>query len=123
MPAVRSPCPAFPGKGKPMDLNIVALCGRLAAEAERREFASGSRLLRLLIAVRHTSPHRRVDVLPVAYWDPPQALWDDALEVGMRVWASGSVQRRFWAADEGRRSRLELVAAAVQVRPEEEEAA
>lgn len=103
-----------------MDLNIVALCGRLASEPERREFASGSRLLRLLIAVRHQAPHRRVDVLPVVYWDPPHALWDEPPEVGMWVWASGTVQRRFWAGDEGRRSRLELVASAVQARPDEE---
>ncbi|NND84312.1 MAG: single-stranded DNA-binding protein [Acidimicrobiia bacterium] len=103
-----------------MDLNIVALSGRLAAEPERREFASGSRLLRLLVAVRHSAPHRRVDVLPVAYWDPPQALWDADMEPGMWAWVSGSVQRRFWAGEEGRRSRLELLAVTVQVRPTEE---
>ena len=106
-----------------MDLNIVALCGRLATEPERREFASGSRLLRLLIAVRQDPPHRRVDVLPVVYWDPPPGLWEAPFTIGMRVWASGTVQRRFWAGDEGRRSRLELVAAAVQVRPADEGAA
>jgi len=98
-----------------MDLNIVALCGRIAADVERREFASGSRLLRLLVAVRHDASHRRVDVLPVAYWDPPAPIWEASFDVGTRVWVSGSVQRRFWASEEGRRSRLELIAAAVQL--------
>ena len=68
--------------------------------------------------MRQDEPHRRVDVLPVAYWEPPDALWDADIAIGDRAWVSGTVQRRFWAADEGRRSRLELLAAQVQVRRE-----
>ncbi len=104
-----------------MDLNIVVLAGHIASDPERRSFASGSRLLRLLVAVRQSEPRRRVDVLPVAFWDPPEALWDRDLAVGDRVWVAGSVQRRFWASDEGRRSRLELVAQQAQVRAGDEE--
>ncbi len=99
-----------------MDLNIVVLAGRIASEPEKRTFASGSRLLRLLVAVRQSEPRRRVDVLPVSFWDPPEDLWIRDLSVGDRAWVAGSVQRRFWAADEGRRSRLELLAQQVQVR-------
>lgn len=106
-----------------MDLNLVVLAGRIAADPERRQFASGARLLRLLVAVRQDDPHRRVDVLPVAYWNPPDAVWDADVAIGDRAWVSGTVQRRFWAAEEGRRSRLELLAAQVQVRPAEQPAA
>jgi single-stranded DNA-binding protein len=105
-----------------MDLNLVVLAGKIAADPERREFASGARLLRLLVAVRQDVPQRRVDVLPVAYWEPPDAIWDADIAIGDRAWVSGTVQRRFWAADEGRRSRLELLAAQVQVRQEGESA-
>ena len=99
-----------------MDLNIVVLAGHIASEPERRTFASGSRLLRLLVAVRQSEPRRRVDVLPVSLWDPPDDLWEKQLGVGDRAWVAGSVQRRFWAAEEGRRSRLELIAQQIQVR-------
>ena len=36
-----------------MDLNLVVVCGRLASPGELRVFESGTRLLRLLIAVRN----------------------------------------------------------------------
>lgn len=35
--------------------------------------------------------------------------------VAQGVWIAGSVQRRFWAAAEGRRSRLEVVAQSVEL--------
>ncbi len=99
-----------------MDLNLVVLCGRLAAPAEVRTFESGSRLARYLVTVRSEEP-RRVDVLPVTLWDPPDALVDAEPSPGHAVWVAGSVQRRFWSGAEGRRSRLEVVADQVCLRP------
>ena len=60
---------------------------------------------------------RRVDVLPVTLWDPADEVIDAAPGPGTRVWVAGSVQRRFWSATEGRRSRLELIADQVCLRP------
>ena len=60
-----------------MDLNLIVLCGRLAVEPELKEFDSGSRLVRLLVTVRSDEPRRRVDVVPVTLWDPPQDLLED----------------------------------------------
>lgn len=99
-----------------MDLNLVVLCGRLAAPAEVRTFEGGSRLARYLITVRSEEP-RRVDVVPVTLWDPPDALVDAEPSPGQAVWVAGSVQRRFWSGSEGRRSRLEVVADQVCLRP------
>ena len=48
--------PPFPGKVPIMDLNLVVLCGRLAAPAEIRQFESGSRLARYLVTVRSEEP-------------------------------------------------------------------
>ena len=93
-----------------MDYNVMVLQGTLAAPAELREYESGARLLRLLVTVRSTEPRRRVDVLPVTYWDPPDELTAHPLERGDRLWVCGSAQRRFWEAKEGRRNRVELVA-------------
>jgi single-stranded DNA-binding protein len=99
-----------------MDLNLVVLCGRLATEPELREFDSGTQLVRLLVTVRSDQPRRRVDVVPVTMWDPPTDFLDDPPEKGRRVWVCGSVQRRFWEAPDGRRSRLEVVAEQIHVK-------
>ena len=102
-----------------MDLNLVVLAGRLAAPPEIRQFESGSRLVRYLVTARSESPSHRVDVVPVTLWDPTDDLIDADPHVGSRLWVAGSVQRRFWSASEGRRSRLEIVAD--QVCPREPE--
>lgn len=105
-----------------MDLNLVVLCGRLATPGELRQFESGTGMLRLLVSVRTESPTRRVDVVPVTFWDPDEDLVEQVSESGVRIWAVGSVQRRFWEDADGRRSRLELVASQVTVHePEAEE--
>jgi single-stranded DNA-binding protein len=99
-----------------MDLSLVVLCGRLAVEPELKTFGSGSRLIRLLVTIRSDWPKRRVDVVPVTLWDPPDDLLDELPLKGQRVWVCGSVQRRFWEAPDGRRSRLEVVAEQVNVK-------
>lgn len=93
-----------------MDMNVVVLVGKLAVAPEVREFESGSRLVRSLITVRSETPRRRVDVIPVTLWDPSPDHEILTAGVGKMVWASGSVQRRFWSSIEGRKSRLEVVA-------------
>lgn len=99
-----------------LDLNLVVLCGRLATDPEIRTFDSGSRLLRMLITVRAEAPRKRVDVIPVTYWDPPDEIVDDLPERGRRIWVCGSAQRRFWESTDGRRSRVEIVAEEVNVK-------
>jgi len=101
-----------------MDLNLMVVSGRLAAPPEIRQFESGARLARYLVTVRSEEPHRRVDVLPITLWDPADDLIDADPQPGTRVWAAGSVQRRFWSGSDGRRSRIELVADQVCVREE-----
>ena len=101
-----------------MDLNLIVIAGRIAAEPEILTFASGTRLLRLLVTVRSEEPRKRIDVLPVVLWDPS----DDVVPAepcrGMSVWVAGSVQRRFWSVGEGRTSRVEIVAHDVRIRSE-----
>jgi single-strand DNA-binding protein len=99
-----------------VDLNLVVLGGRLAAPPEIRQFEQGGRLARYLVTVRSEEPHRRVDVVPVVLWDPPDELLDARPEPGRGVWVAGAVQRRFWSGPEGRRSRLEVVAEQVCLR-------
>ena len=93
-----------------MDCNIVVLAGQLAAEPEIRSFPSGAEMARLLVTVRTERPRRRVDVVPVTWWDPPTDLGGLETSRGTRVWVVGSVQRRFWSSEGNKRSRVEIVA-------------
>lgn len=102
-----------------MDINLAVLAGRLAAPAEHRIFESGAEYLRLLVTIRTAEPRQRVDVIPVTLWDPSPELVAECRAAGRRVWVAGAVQRRFWAGEEGRRSRLELIARHVELRDEE----
>lgn len=98
-----------------MDFNVVVLAGRVAAPPELRRFESGSSLVRVLITVRTDSPRRRVDVVPVTLWEPGADHEIVEAPVGSAVWATGSVQRRFWSDDAGRHSTLEVVAQQVEL--------
>lgn len=98
-----------------MDLNLVVLCGRIAADPEVRIFDSGTRLIRYLITVRSEAPRRRVDVIPVTLWDPTGEQVDDPGARGERIWVCGSAQRRFWESPDGRRSRIEVVAEQITI--------
>ena len=104
-----------------MDLNLLVLCGRVAAPPERLT-CEGSDLLRLLVTVGIERPRRRIDLLAVHVWDPPPDLTDRALAPGTRVWVAGRVQRRF--VDQPLtanpvRTRLEIVAEKVTVTDDE----
>jgi single-stranded DNA-binding protein len=103
-----------------MDLNLIVLCGRLAVDGELRVFDSGARLIRYLVTVRVDHPRRRVDVIPVTLWDPPDDLVDTPGEKGDRIWVCGSVQRRYWESPDGRRSRVEVVAEQVNLKDVED---
>lgn len=98
-----------------MDLNLVVLCGRLAAPPEHRTFDSGMSQVRILVAVTSDTPHRRLDLIRVTCWDPNDDLVNGSLASGMRVWISGRLQRRLRHEAEGSegRSGLEVVATSV----------
>lgn len=100
-----------------MECNLVTLAGRLAIDPEERSFDSGAHLVRYLVTVRSDAPRRRVDVIPVTMWDPTPAHLSPNLVRGEQVMVVGMVQRRFWHAAEGRRSRVEIVAHHVEVAP------
>lgn len=99
----------------PTDLNLVVICGRLAAPAEVRTFDSGVQLIRFLVTTRVDQPRRRVDVIPATLWDPPEDLVANLPARGERVWICGALQRRYWETPTaGRQSRVELVAEQVK---------
>ena len=103
-----------------MDLNMVVLAGRLAADPEVRVFENGNTVTRMLVTTRQDEPRRRIDVVPVVAWDNETRV-PDGLGRGDRVWVAGAIQRRFWSDSDSRRSRIEVVAKHVQAHDLEEE--
>lgn len=93
-----------------MDLNLVVIAGRIATEPDIRTFESGSTLMRLLVTVRSETPRRRIDVIPVVQWNPDIDAISDELVRGRKVWVVGALHRRFWSPNDGRLSRVEIVA-------------
>ncbi len=77
------------GSGQPdeatadlIDVNLVVLKGRLAADAEYRTYESGATALRLLVTIRLTEPRQRIDVIPVTMWDPTREPGPEAAGAG-----------------------------------------
>lgn len=101
-----------------MDLNVLVIAGTLAAPPEIRKFDSGSERAKFLVVVRSDEPRRRVDVVPVIFWNEDHDYeFDDLIprmERGSRIWIAANIQRRFWSTTEGRQSRLEVVAHHIQ---------
>ena len=95
------------------DRNSVVLVGRLATAPDIRSFASGTSLARLLVTVRSNNHRPRTDVLPVTVWEPDGLIRN--AERGTRVSVEGTAQRRFWNDGGARRSRMEIVATAIEV--------
>ena len=102
-----------------MDLNLVVIAGRIAAEPDIQTFESGTTLMRLLVTVRSEEPRRRLDVIPVVQWNPDTHAIPDEPVRGRRVWVVGALQRRFWSADDGRLSKVEIVAHEIAVREDD----
>lgn len=100
------------------DINLAVLCGRLATEPEMRIYDSGARTLHFLVTTRAEEPRRRIDVVPVVLWDPPDELLDYPFKAECRVWVTGSVQRRSYDSPSGRRNRIEVVADQVSLAKE-----
>ena len=86
---------------------MVVLGGRVLTH-EVTAFDTGSQVVRYTITVRVEEPRPRVDVIQVNLWvregDEEPYLPDR----GERVLVVGSVQRRFWQAPDGRRSKMEI---------------
>lgn len=106
-----------------MDQNLVVLSGRLAAPTQVTTHPSGSRLIRVLVTTRSEHPLSRVDVIPVTRWlDSEDEAEIEALtnmDPGERIWTQASIQRRFWSGDDGRRSRIEVIAEQICRLPQE----
>jgi single-strand DNA-binding protein len=102
-----------------MDLNIVAITGRLAADPELHSTGNGTDVATLRIAVgrmkRQGEQRAGADFVDVVVWGEQAKHAGRYLAKGRRVAIKGRLQQRTWTTPEGaNRSRLQVVADQVQ---------
>jgi single-strand DNA-binding protein len=102
-----------------MDLNIVAITGRLAADPELHSTGNGTDVTTLRIAVgrmkRQGEQRAGADFVDVVVWGEQAKHAGRYLAKGRRVAIKGRLQQRTWTTPDGaNRSRLQVVADQVQ---------
>jgi single-strand DNA-binding protein len=102
-----------------MDLNIVAITGRLAADPELHSTGNGTDVTTLRIAVgrmkRQGEQRAGADFVDVVVWGEQAKHAGRYLAKGRRVAIKGRLQQRSWTTPDGaNRSRLQVVADQVQ---------
>ncbi len=97
-----------------MDLNVVTITGRLADDPKPYATGSGSDVTMLRVAVgRPKRPGQQrsdADFVDIVAWDELARLAVRYLVKGLRVGVTGRLQQRIWETQEGKRSRLQVVA-------------
>jgi single-strand DNA-binding protein len=102
-----------------MDLNVVAITGRLAADPTLHSTANGTDVTTLRVAIsrprRQSEQRADADFVDVVVWGEQAKHAAKYLAKGRRVGISGRLQQRTWTTPEGgNRSRLQVVAEQVQ---------
>src|SRR5829696_1154819 len=102
-----------------MDLNVVAITGRLAADPELHSTGNGTDVTTLRIAVgrmkRQGEQRPGADFVDVVVWGEQAKHAGRYLAKGRRVAIKGRLQQRTWTTPDGaNRSRLQVVADQVQ---------
>jgi|FLYL01.1.fsa_nt_gi single-stranded DNA-binding protein len=97
-----------------MDVNLVVLCGRLAAPPKLHVTAGGFRYLEFWVALRHDGPRPTLEVVPVRWWGAAGKLAEYL--AGDRVWVIGEVRRRLPTGEDDLHGEVEVVAERVSRR-------
>jgi single-strand DNA-binding protein len=102
-----------------MDLNLVAITGRLAADPDLHSTGNGTDVTTLRIAVgrmkRQGEQRPGADFVDVVVWGEQAKHAGRYLAKGRRVAIKGRLQQRTWTTPDGaKRSRLQVVADQVQ---------
>lgn len=91
--------------------NLVFLAGAVVDPPRVRRSPAGTPRASMTVAVRSAGPPRRVDAIPITWWDPPEPA--HGIGVGTPIAVVGFLRRRFWATEQGRSSRIEVHATTV----------
>lgn len=95
-------------------MNIVALVGNLATDPELRHTAGGRAVCTFRVAVSRPGGEQ-ADFFTVVSWERQAEVCARYLAVGRRVAIDGRLHHSTWEAEDGRRSKVEVVAHRVEM--------
>ena len=90
-------------------MNIVALVGNLASEPELRQTSGGRAVCTFRIAVNRAGGDQ-ADFYTVVAWERQAEICKEYLALGRRVAVEGRMHHSTWETEDGRRSKVEVVA-------------
>jgi single-strand DNA-binding protein len=95
-------------------MNIVALVGNLASEPELKKTTGNRSVCTFRLAVSRVSGEQ-ADFFTVVAWERQAEVCKEYLTLGRRVAVEGRLHHSTWEVEEGRRSKVEVVAHRVEL--------
>ena len=95
-------------------MNLVALIGNLAADPEMRYTTSGRAVCTFRLAISRPGGEQ-ADFFTVVAWERQAEICKEYLEKGRRVGIEGRLHYSTWEVEDGKRSKVEIVAHRVQL--------
>lgn len=95
-------------------MNMVAIIGNVASEPELRETASGRKVCSFRLAVSRPGGDE-ADFFTIVAWERQAEVCAEYLSVGRRVGVEGRLHHSTWETEDGKRSKVEVVAHRVQM--------
>lgn len=95
-------------------MNVVVLLGNLAANPELRHIANGRAVCSFRLAVSRPGGEQ-ADFFTVVAWERQAEICKEYLEKGRRVGIEGRLHYSTWEVEDGKRSKVEIVAHRVQL--------
>lgn len=95
-------------------MNLVAMIGNVASAPELRYTASGRAVCSFRLAVSRAGSDN-ADFFTVVAWERQAEVCSEYLSTGRRVGVEGRLHHSTWDADDGKRSKVEVVAHRVQL--------
>jgi single-strand DNA-binding protein len=95
-------------------MNIVALVGNLATDPELRQTSGGRAVCSFRVAVSRPGG-TEADFFTVVAWERQAEVCAEFLGVGRRVAIDGRLHHSTWSTEDGRRSKVEVIAHRVEM--------
>jgi single-strand DNA-binding protein len=95
-------------------MNIVALVGNLATDPELRTTPGGKAVCTFRLAVSRAGGSE-ADFFTIVAWERQAEVCKEYLAIGRRIAVSGRLHHSSWDTEDGRRSRVEVIAHNVEM--------
>ena len=95
-------------------MNMVALVGNLATDPELRQTGQGRAVCSFRLAVSRPGGEQ-ADFFTIVTWERQAEVCAEYLKIGRRVAIEGRMHHSSWEVEDGRRSKVEVIAQRVEM--------